>query len=273
MRTEKPKTIFHGAVIFAELIYHTTVREVRSESGGATLGILFAMGKTITFILMIYAVFEFSGMRGALIRGDVFLFILSGVYLFLVHNAAMGKTLQGGNMFNNMMQHAPMTPMVRILSSAFASLYLQTLAGGTVLLLFYMLRKNLVVHDPVAALLPVLMAWAAGVVTGLMFLLFKPFAPRLVQLIAQVYMRLMLFTSGKFFTGNSVGPDLMPFLAWNPLFHCIDQARGAMFVNYVPRNTDMEYVIWFVLVGSVLGLMGEFWLRRTVSSSTAQRSA
>ena len=54
---------------------------------------------------------------------------------------------------------------------------------------------------------------------------------------------------------------------WNPLFHCIDQARGEMFLNYTPHYTTLTYPLYVTLACLMVGLMGEFYTRRHASVS------
>ena len=271
--TRTNTTLGQAALGFLEVLYHTIVRNVRVESGNAALGVLTQVGRMLVLVGMFYLMYEylFTGMRRSLIRGDFVLFILSGVFLFFLHNNAVSKTLAAGNAVGPMMVHAPMTPMLSILAGALASLYTQTLAAAIILFFAYVLRDGLTIEDPAAALAPYMLAWLSGVVVGLVFLLAKPFAPRLVGILSMVYLRLNLFTSGKFFVANALSGSMVAWFGWNPLFHCIDQMRGALFVNYFPHVTTLAYPVWFCVTGLVLGLMGTHWMRGTVSRSTGKR--
>ncbi|MGA0923681.1 MAG: ABC transporter permease, partial [Lutimaribacter sp.] len=66
-------------------------------------------------------------------------------------------------------------------------------------------------------------------------------------------------------------PFMLNMFDWNPLFHCIDQARGYVFINYFPRNSNWEYPLWVGLVLLMIGLMGEFYTRRHASLSWQAR--
>lgn len=253
---------------FGELVYHTVVREVRTASGSATLGLLSAIGQTIAMVAIFYVMYAFLGLRSAIIRGDMVLFILSGVLLFLLHNSTISKTIKAGSATSPMMLHAPMTPPLMILSATIATLYLFALSAVIILFGLYLVRGHLDIQDAGGMLLPFFLSWASGLVVGLGFLVIQPFAPKLMQTVSMLYRRANMFTSGKFFLANMLPAATMPYFAWNPLFHCIDQMRGAIFVNYFPHRTSMAYPVWFVFAGLVIGLMFEFWLRRTVSRST-----
>lgn len=266
------QSMFMKAFTFVELIFHTTVREVRVESGGnAILGLLAAVSRILMMVMLFYFMFAVLGIRGNIIRGDIILFLAGGILLFFMHNTALSKTLKAASFVGPLMQHAPMTPTLAIISAALAVFYIHILAMAIILSALFLLRDNASILDPTGMIVPFTLAWASGVVNGLLLLVIKPFMPKAVALLSTVYQRANLVTSGKFFVANLLPQSVLPFFAWNPLFHCIDQMRGAMFVNYFPKNTNLSYPMKYVFAGIVIGLMFEFWLRKTVSKSTSAR--
>ena len=267
--TRKRKTLLQEAIFFVELLYHSIVREVRLTSGNAALGLAMSVIRTLAMVAAFYMMFAALGMRAGLIRGDIVMFLVTGIMLFLIHNSAISKTLAAGSVASPIMMHAPVTSALMILSNTLADFYMFILSTFVVFVGLYILRGELVIHNPAGIILPFFLTWTSGVVIGMMLLMAKPFMPNLVKIISLFYQRANMVTSGKFFVANLLPAAALPFFAWNPLFHTIAQLRGAVFVNYVPHQTSIEYALYFTLIGMVLGGMGEFWLRRTVSRSTA----
>lgn len=255
------------ALFFLDLVHHSIVRDVRLMSGNAALGLLVSITKTLAMVAAFYAVYAFIGVRTAVIRGDVVLFLVSGIMLFLLHNAVITRTIAAGSSTAPIMMHAPMSPALLILARTLAETYMFLLTALVIFAGLYFVRDRFEIFDPVGLILPFLLAWASGVTIGLMFLMMKPFAPNAMDIVSRFYTRANMVTSGKFFVANTIPAALLPAFSWNPLFHAIDQTRGAMFVNYVPKNSSLDYVIYFVLIGSLIGMMGEFWVRRNVSNS------
>ena len=250
---QRPRnSLFMEVMTFLELLYYTTVRDVRSETGNAALGLLIAVIRTVTLVFVFYILFEVVGMRGIALRGDFFLFLLGGVLLFFMHNGTIGKTIQAGSQVSPMMMHAPMTAVLRIMAANLSVLYIYTLSILIILVGTWVVTGELEIHRPGQTILPFLLAWASGIAIGLIFLLIKPFMPNMMKTISTVYMRANLITSGKFFVANMLPEKVLPFFDWNPLFHTIDQTRGALFVNYVPHNTSLTYPLLFVAVGGVI---------------------
>ena len=129
-----PSSLFMRSFNFGELVFHSTVREVRVESGGAALGLVMAVLRILLLVAVFYAMYAMLGIRGSMIRGDVILFLVGGILLFFLHNQVVAKTLRAGDVTGPLMSHAPMTTMVAILGSAFATLYLHILAIGIIFL-------------------------------------------------------------------------------------------------------------------------------------------
>ncbi|MEM8788245.1 MAG: ABC transporter permease [Pseudomonadota bacterium] len=265
------RSLFMQAMMFLELLYFSIVRSVRKESGNRGLGILNAVLRTLAMVIVFYLVFTLIRIKPGGIRGDPILFLVGGVLFFLLHNAAVSRTIQAGAQSSPMMNHAPMTVVLNILSETVAQLYLFILTGLIILSGVFVIRGELDIEQPAGIVLPLLLAWASGVVMGLVFLVLKPFAPRLMQVISLFYQRANMITSGKFFVANMLPLSVLPYFAWNPLFHTIDQMRGAMFINYNPQYTSLMYPVYFVAIGLVIGMMFEFWLRKTVSRSTGSQ--
>lgn len=169
------------------------------------------------------------------------------------------------------MKHAPMTTFVSISSAAFATLYLQLLTMFVILFVTHVAIRPVVIEDPVGALLSFFLAWFSGLAIGLIFLSIKPFAPGFTNIATTVYSRANMIASGKMFLANNLPAYILPYFVWNPLFHTIDQARGAAFINYNPHVTSITYPIYFSIGILVIGMMGEFFARQYVSASWSMR--
>lgn len=272
IKTRRNRTIFSAALSVLDLLYHSVVREVRTQSGNASLGLLIAVAQNIMLVAVFYVMYTIMGLRGLAIRGDFVLFLLTGIFLFLTHNAAIQSVMKASGPTDTMMLHGPMNTMISILASAFSGLYLQVFAIAVILFATYVIRGNLELYEPSRLFLPFLFSWLSGFAIGLLFLSLKPFAPKFIPMLAMLYRRANLITSGKMLPANLMSIQMVSWFDWNPLFHTIDQSRGAAFVNYTPRNSNLEYPIIFTIVCIMVGLMIEFWLRKNMSQSWGKRS-
>jgi len=268
IESRRNKNLLQAFFSLSGLIYHSTVREVRKSSGNnAILGLLNEIGTSLLMVGMFWVMYTFMGLKGLTIRGDFMIFLMTGIFLFLTHNKAIGAVMSAANAGNPIMKHSPMTTIVTIFSASFAALYLQVLAFVVILTLLHVLRGDLEIFNPAGLFLPFILSWASGCTIGLLFMNLKPLAPKAVTMLSTIYKRANMITSGKMIPANMMSAKMVAFFDWNPIFHTIDQARGAAFVNYLPRNSNLDYTIWFVVISLIIGLMGERWLSKNMSSS------
>ena len=269
-RRERQSWIF-GAISLFEVVFHSIVRSVRSKHNNAVLALGINIMQAMVFVALFYAMFLILGLRGAAIRGDFLLYVMSGIFLFLTHTKTVGAVAGAEGPASPMMQHAPMNTMVAILSAALGSLYIQTISLFVILFIYHVAYTPLVIEEPIAAYGMVLLSWLTGAAVGLVFLVLKPWAPGFVGIMTTVYQRANMIASGKMFLANTLPTFMLNMFDWNPLFHCIDQARGFVFINYNPHYSNWGYAAWVAVALIMIGLMGEFYTRRHASISWSAR--
>lgn len=260
-----------AAITIAELIYHSIVRNIRKSHGNAILAILMNMMQAAIFVLAFYIMFIVLGLRGAALRGDFLLYIMSGIFLFMTHTKTLGAVVGSEGPASPMMKHAPLNTIIVIAAAALGTLYIQVLSLFVILFIYHAVLTPIVIDQPIPAFGMLLVAWYTGLSLGVVLLALKPWFPTVVSVFTTIYQRVNMIASGKMFVANTLPAFMLAMFDWNPLFHAIDQARGYMFINYTPRYSSWEYA---VIVGTVLlmiGLMGEFYTRRHASVSWSAR--
>tara|TARA_R110002051_G_scaffold292300_1_gene357034 strand:- start:238 stop:1059 length:822 start_codon:yes stop_codon:yes gene_type:complete len=250
-----------------ELIYHSVVRDVRKTHRNALVGLLLNMMQTVILVLTFFLMFELLGLRGNTIRGDFLLYIMSGIFLFMVHTKAVSAVVSSEGPASAMMQHAPMNTFISICAAAISSLYIQLLSLFFVLFIYHVVFTPVVIDQPIGALGMILASWITGVGIGMVFLALKPWAPDAVKLGVSIYSRISIIASGKMFVANTLPSSMLVLFDWNPLFHAIDQARGYIFLNYNPHFSSSSYPFYVAIGLLMLGMMGEFYTRKSASVS------
>ncbi len=269
--TRKPRTAFGITLTMMELIYHSIVRSVRKTHNNAFLAIGMNMLQAVIFVLAFYVMFSVLGLRGAAIRGDFLLYIMSGIFLYMTHSKTLGAVVGSEGPASAMMQHAPMNTIISIASAALGALYIQVLSLFVILFVYDIAFAPLEIDQPIKAFGMLLAAWFTGLALGLVLLAIKPWFPSFVSIFSTIYQRANMIASGKMFVANTLPSYMLAMFDWNPLFHTIDQARGFAFINYNPRYSDPYYAWWVGLVLLMIGLMGEFYTRRHASVSWSAR--
>jgi len=263
----KPRSAWAIGFGLLEVIFHSAVRSVRKTHGNAIIGLFMNMMQTLLLVIVFYVMFGVFNMRGAAIRGDFLLYIMSGIFLFMCHIKAISAVLQAEGPASPIMKHAPMNTLISVVAAAIGALYIQVLSLVVVLFIYHVAITPITIHDPAGAMAMLLVSWFSGVGIGMVFLAIKPWFPGFTELGSQIYMRANMIASGKMFVANTLPGFMLVYFEWNPLFHAIDQARGFVFINYVPIQTSATYPLYVALVGLVIGLMGEFYTRQRASIS------
>ncbi|MEM6620170.1 MAG: ABC transporter permease [Pseudomonadota bacterium] len=255
-----------GLFEFSTLVFHATVRDVRKTKGNALAALAMEILQSAIVVVFFYVLITFMGMRGVAVRGSFILYVLTGVFLFITHNKAVSAVSAGGAV-NPLLQHRPVTTLLLIVSGALSAIYVQILAVLVITFVANVLIDPFVVHDLKRVSYCFLLAWFSGVGIGIIFVALRPFFPTAITIIEQVYKRANMIFSGKMFLASNLPGYMLPFFTWNPLFHTIDQARGAAFVNYTAKVTTLWYPIALSLTFILLGMMMEHWARKYVSDS------
>ena len=266
-QTEVRRTKARSVFVILDLIYHSIVRDVRKNHRNAFVGLFLNILQGVIFVAVFFVMFAVLGMRGAAVRGDFLLYIMSGVFLFMTHTKAMGAVLAAEGPSSPMMQHTPMNTVISITSAALSALYLQILTLLVILFIYHVAFKPVIIDQPIGALGMLLAAWFSGVGIGIIFLSMKPWFPDFITIAASLYQRANMIASGKMFLANSLPSTMLAMFDWNPLFHSIDQARGYVFLHYNPHFTSSIYPVYVGICLIMIGLLGEFYTRRHVSLS------
>ncbi|MEN8831097.1 MAG: ABC transporter permease [Pacificibacter sp.] len=250
-----------------KLIFNCTVRKVRQSHGSPIIGLLLAMSQTLMLVVFFSFMINVLAMRSTAIRGDFVLYIMSGIFLFITHNAAIKSVSRAESADSPMMQHAPMNTAIAISAAALSSLYIQTLSVIVILSVYFLGWGVAPVQYLPGAISMYFLSWLSGVSIGLIFWSLRPWFPQFTQITSTIYTRANMITSGKMFLANTLPGSLLVLFSWNPLFHCIDQARGFVFVNYTPHNSSITYPIVITAILLTIGLLAQFFTRTRVSAS------
>lgn len=260
-------TMLQAAGTTLGLIYQQTVYNLRNDHRNAVVGLLLTIMQSLIFAAFFMLFFLIFKVRSSPIRGDFMLYLLSGIFMFMIHVQTSAAVAGSHSVSGGLTKHEPLNPAILISSAALAVLYRQTISCIAILWLYHVLFAPIEVEYWPGVLAMYLLAWFSGASTGLVFLGIRPWSPKGSRLITTAYQRINMFASGKMFVGNVVPNAWLPWFIWNPLFHIIDQVRGFLFINYSPLKTDPLYALWFSLAAMMLGLLINFTTRKYESLS------
>ncbi|MEM7236492.1 MAG: ABC transporter permease [Pseudomonadota bacterium] len=246
-------------------MYALTVRDLRSEHKSAAIGILMPAATMLITSLIFYWFMNFIGGRSAPIRTDFLTFIFAGFMVFFFHIRTLGAVTSA--MTNEgMLKHKRATPFLLICVKAFGAGYKMSLAMLILMAANYLFRDVWAMQDGLVYLFCLFLAWLGAVAIGIMMMAINRYFTW-GALIQTTYIRICFLTSGKFMVAAQTPNFMRDVMGWNPIFHILDQLRGAMFVNYAARTTDLLYPV--AVYGSliVVALLVENFVRTNYSAS------
>lgn len=249
------------------LIYHQAVHDLRQSHANALMSLLTTMLQSVVMVAGFLAIYWMMGIKRSPIRGDYVLFMMSGVLIFIAFSKALGAVSAAGKATGQMMKHGPLNTAISMAGAAVAALYTSVLSALVLLAIYHMVGSPLDIENWRGALGMLIFGWFWGCTVGLVFLSIRTWSPFAGSVITQVFTRLNMVASGKMFAANSLPAFLLGMFDWNPLFHIIDQARGFIFINYTPHNSNLHYPLYVTLAVLMIGLMAEFVTRNALSLS------
>ena len=137
--TRKPQGGLSSALSMAELVYHSIVRSVRKQHNNAFVALALNIFQTVLFLGAFFVMFSVLGLRGAALRGDFVIYLLTGIFLYLTHIKALGSVMGSEGPASPMMQHAPMNTVIAITVSGGigCTLYSGAFTGSMVLFAYH----------------------------------------------------------------------------------------------------------------------------------------
>jgi len=257
-------TLLDAAAKHVTVLYATSVREIRNSSGPGQLGLITNILQTLAFVAAFYVLFVVIGRREAGLRGDTMLFLLSGVLLFRMHASVISRVSAAVAANRALINYEPTKSIIFVWARALAELYEFVLASLLIIGVAALLKGGVEIFEPSGLIAPVLLAWLSGVGFGLIFM-FAEAHLSWFGVVGALYRRILMFTCGKFFVANAIPAFALPYFWWNPLFHAIDLARGATFVNYAPKHTSLDFLAGLTAIALVVGHVLEARLNRNLN--------
>lgn len=105
-QVRKRETTFRKVLTFCDLVYHNIVRTIRKTHGNALMSIVMNLMQMIIFVLAFYFMFSILGLRGAVLRGDFMVYIMTGIFLFMTHIKTVGAVAGSEGPASPMMKRA-----------------------------------------------------------------------------------------------------------------------------------------------------------------------
>lgn len=243
-----------AAQVFLAGLWGFLLREVRSRFGRMRLGYFWAIAEPALEVALFVAINLLLRGRGARIHGvDPVAFFTFAVVSFHIFADAVKAGTGTFSASKGLFNYRQVRPIDLVLARAI----IESLQQALVLLAFWIAYnaayRPLPISDPLLLLTALGLLFAMGVGLGLAFEVFATVFPDLRRVFG-IFMRLMFFLSGVFFTIHMIPAARREWVMWNPVFHLLEQVRECFIPGY---TTPMGFVlplvclvcVWFVALG------------------------
>jgi ABC-type polysaccharide/polyol phosphate export permease len=251
-------TRLHGAV---ERMHRSVAEEVNRGHEHMLLGVISNVAQTILLVGVFYLMSVLSGFGTAMIRGDLLIYLITGVFLFNLHVKSVTAIL-GSDRGSKKKELPRAERVMATVGAAVGCLYTQLYSVAIVLGLYYAFVEHISIHRPYGVVVMLVLSWISGVGVGLILIGLKQRVAGLASFLAQAYSRINMIGSGQMFVANMLPANVLVYFEWNPLFHIIDQARGFAFLNYSPWFSNLAYPALATAVLLLIGLLAEAATRK-----------
>lgn len=85
--------------------------------------------------------------------------------------------------------------------------------------------------------------------------------------VVAILTRPLMFISAIFYVPSYMPPEIVDWLKWNPVLHCIEWMRNGYYANYDSRVLDQTYVLTVAVILTLIGLLGERLTRQQRGSA------
>ncbi len=251
--------IRQAATTQARVVGALILREMRVRYGHSQLGYIWAIAEPLVWVLAISAMFSVTGAHPP--HGDsMALFVSLGIlpyFLFRNMSNQLGHAFKANEALLNF-------PIVKEIDTILARAALEV---ATVLVILSLLLSGHVMLGNAP--------WPAdilGMLTALFALGLLGFGVGTINAVLgskisswmNVFGMLttpLFWTSGIFFSLESLPANISAILQWNPILHGIEAMRDGFFHNYRSAAIDLPYLFWFGAILTLIGLAAERAIR------------
>lgn len=228
------------------------MREAITRFGHSRLGYLIAFIEPIVYFSGFIALRVYLKDRVPFGESAV-LFLISGFITVRVFITISRRTMGAIAANQSLMTFPGVTP----LDAVFARAAIEILTMGTVLVMFYgfiILSGDAVVAiDWVDFTCAILTLFALGAGVGCMNAVIVVVFPTYRHVYSFISLPLLI-TSGVFYVPAMLPAQVIEYIQWNPVLHCVEWIRESIYLDYV-EVLDRSYPVTFAILALGLGII------------------
>lgn len=264
-----PSSVWDGfldaAQVQARVVGALILREMLTRYGRSGLGYLWAVIEPTMMLGVFWAVFSMLGFR-SYTGMELVPFLACGIVTFFAISGTVGRLRSAIEANRGLLIYPQVTPLDTMIARAiletatFVVVFVTIISGAWLLGMSPLPADGLGVVIALVAAMALAFSW--GMVEWGVAVLWPTF-----DRISGPIWRVMLFTSGAFYSLKDVPDKARLYLELNPIAHAIEFLRSAFFADYVTPITSYVYLVSWITVSLFTGLLLERALRDRVKEA------
>lgn len=241
--------ISEGLWNWLSTLHALSLREVRCRFAGDPIGYAWAFIVPLLWIGTLMAFFTLVDRRPG-IPVDTPAFIATGVVPYVLFRYTIASMARVVSTHRHLVHFGQIRLSDMLFAGAVMELLNAVIVFAAVWLIIAAIFNPIAIHNPLEAvngmMLTALVAGTFGRLATVLGLISET-AKRVIP----VLLRPMFWISGVFFTATELPPELLQYLWWNPLLHCVEIIRSGVFLDYSTSFADMRVPL-FMSTGFLL---------------------
>ncbi len=235
--------------------------EINTLYGDAKLGYIWALVKTAFGVLVLLMLRVFTHARAPHGISSV-AFLILGFMIWQIFSQTINKTLTVVKNNKNFLTFPQVTPLDIIIARTAVIIATEVLCAIILLSAFKLLgfKNTFIISNILLIFSSIFGAAFFGIGCGCICLVISRYIPAIIRIIP-IFLRLLFFASGVFFSVSSFSHRFGEWLLYNPIMQFIEMSRYASSYSY-PQYFNLEYLGMLVLPVFTLGILFERYMRK-----------
>lgn len=252
----------HGLTRQSEVVFAIVMRETRTRFGANRLGYLWALLEPSLVILTFYVFFRVVG-RASPPGMDLFSFIATGVLPYTLFSNSVNRVAEAINGNKALLYYPQVQPLDLVIArslleaATFVAVFILLLGGHA------LINQELRIDSPLTTINGMALASLLGTTLGLIFCGLGQISTAPERARGPI-LRPLFWISGIFFTAETLPEEARGVMLLNPLLHASEMVRDGWFLSYHDQHIDVSYVMAWILVMMLIGLLLERTVRRRI---------
>lgn len=247
----------------ARVIVALALREVHTLYGGKNLGYLWAIVQTAFSVAVFWAIRHFA--HAAAPHGMTMLsYLVAGFGIWYIVAQCLSKCMAAVDGNRALLTFPQVTPLDVMLARCLVVTVTQVVSMAVLLGIGAVFDYTLSISNLALLIFCITLSSLLGLGAGATFGSLALYVPAF-QHVVPMFMRILFFASGIFFSVSVFSHRIGDFLMLNPIMQLIEMTREALSEGYKSQYTDFGYVVQVTLAFLFIGMLLERYVRRKVT--------